>query len=116
MQQRIANALASLLFIAACDEWHRPPSGASSASPSAPAANASDDGDLAPAIELRAPKPRYALAALSEKQLAKLVTRANFTPTVVGKSPPGEGSSTIRVAGFRKSGGQQLEAIVIVRC
>ena len=45
-----------------------------------------------------------------------MVARTGWTPTVVGKTPPSEGPSTIRVGAYRKIDGQQLEAAVLVRC
>src|SRR5262245_60142354 len=116
MQRSIVKLLAAVLLLSACDEWRRAPAGASSAPAPAASASASGDDDLLPAIEVKSPRPRYNLAALSDKQLEKLITRTGWTPTVVGKTPPSDDQSTIRVGALRKGSGQQLEAAVILRC
>jgi len=112
MVRPLAAAFALAVLTTACKERPGAPGAAGSASASAPVA----DGDLAPAVEVTGPQPRYALADLTDKQLEKLVARAGWTPTVVGKSPPSEGQSTIRVGAFQKAGGMQFEAAVLVRC
>jgi len=109
---RTLVTLALAVSLAACKQ----PSGSPGAASSASASAAGADGDLAPAVEVTAPRPRYALADLTDKQLEKLVARAGWTPTVVGKSPPSEAQSTIRVGAFQKAGGMQFEAAVLVRC
>jgi hypothetical protein len=74
------------------------------------------DDDLKPPIEVTGPRPSYALADLTEKQVEKMVGLAGFTPTIVGKSPPSDDQTTIRIGAMKKAEGQQLESTVIVRC
>ena len=116
MHYMLVALLVGLLLLPGCKEG---PAGApteSSAAPSAPGPSASGQDDLLPASEVTSPRPSYSLADLSDQQLSRLVTRVGWTPTVVGKSRPGEDASTIRVAAFRKVGEQRLEAVVFVRC
>jgi hypothetical protein len=115
MKIRILLALATVAVAAvpllSCKESTSTSGAAASAS-----AASSAEGDVLPAIEVTGPKPKYSLADLTDKQVGTLATRAGFTPTVVGKTPPGEDASTIRVAGFKNTEGQKLESVIFVRC
>jgi hypothetical protein len=105
----LALALPALFtLLAACKE------GAKGADAGASATSA--DKDVGAPVEVTSPRPRYALASITDKQVERLVTRAGWTPTVVGKTPPAEGSSTIRVAALRKADGAEMNAVVFVRC
>ena len=91
--------------------------GSSSSSAGASGSSSAASGaDVLPAVEVTSPRPKYALGEVSDKALEKLVAKSGWTPTVVGKSPPGDGGSTIRVAAFQKQDQQKLEAVVLVRC
>src|SRR5262245_20716956 len=116
MHRMLVALIVGLLLLPACKEG---PAGApteSSAAPSAPGPSAGAQDDLLPVSWWTSPRPSYSLADLSDQQLSRLITRVGWTPTVVGKSRPGEDASTIRVAAFRKVGEQRLEAVVFVRC
>ena len=107
----VLSVLCVLPMLSGCKDDSPSASGGASAS-----ATSSAQGDVLPPVEVTGPKPKYALADLSEKDVEGLVTRAGWTPTVVGKSPPGDDASTVRVAGFRNEGGVKQEAVVFVRC
>ena len=107
--------MAALIYVAAsllsCKGDPGAPGAAGSAAPAA-----SGDADVQPAIELTSPKPRWSLQGLTDKQLESMMKKAGWTPTVVGKTPPAEGQSTIRVAAMRKDAGKQIDAVAMVRC
>lgn len=113
---RLAVVLPLSLFAYGCKDAPAGPTGESSASPSGSPGIAGGDEDLLPAVEISAPRPRYAIADLKDKQVERLVSRAGWTPTVVSKSAPSDPGSTIRVAAIRKTDGKQLETAVVVRC
>lgn len=109
--RRTALCAAWLVAITGCRSDPNGPRGAASAAMSGSATD-----DVAPAIEVTAPKPAYALGAVTDKQLERLVARAGWTPTIVGKSPASDTRAVLRVAAFKKADDKQLDAVVFLRC
>ena len=105
----------ALVFQLGCDSKPKPGEAPSGSATSALPAASGDDVQPAFEVKVSAP-PKYALAKLSEMQLAALMSKNGWTTTVVGKTP-GQGSeSAIRVSAFKKDSEGNLESSVSVRC